>query len=254
MPASGASACASRECVHASTRRALPCRYNGPALTPEDPSQDRIAALFDAPVVVIHGKPAMLTRELFPQEHEHVVRAVPKRQAEFGTARVFARRALAQLGYPPIALHPRPDRSPRWPDGVVGTITHCEDFCAVAVARTADARGIGLDAEPDVGFEAALEPYTCTPHELRFLETQPAAERGRLAKLVFCAKEAFYKCQYPTTETFLEFLDVEVDFALEPRRFSVRIVGRAIPEARHVESARGRFDFIEGRILAAATL
>lgn len=223
-------------------------------MTSNASAQARITALFDAPVVVVHGPQAIVTGDLFAEERDHIARAAPKRQAEFGTARLYARRALAQLGIPPLPLHPWPDRSPRWPAGVVGTITHCDGFCAVAVARAADARGIGLDAEPDVGLEASLERYTCTPRELRFLDEPSAVERSRLAKIVFCAKEAFYKCQYPTTHTFLDFLDVELDFNLASKCFSVRVVGRSFPRADLVEGARGRFDVIDERIFAAATL
>jgi 4'-phosphopantetheinyl transferase EntD len=227
-------------------------------MTAEDPLKEHIVALFDAPVVVVHGVPAIVTRDLFPEERNHVFRAVPKRQAEFGTARVFARRALVHLGYAPQSLHPLPDRAPRWPEGIVGSITHCADLCAVAVARTGDAHGIGLDAEPDVPLEAALERYICTPGELALLDEQSPAERGRLAKILFCAKEAFYKCQYPTTQAFLDFLDVEIDFQSDlqsdPPRFTVRIVGRAVPHARRVEGARGRFDIADGRIFAGVTL
>jgi 4'-phosphopantetheinyl transferase EntD len=222
-------------------------------VTSEEPLQERIAALFDAPVVVVHGAPAIVTSGLFPEEREHILRAVPKRQAEFGTARVHARRALAQLGHAPQALHPLPDRSPRWPEGIVGTITHCADLCAVAVAKAADARGIGLDAEPDVALGAALEPYICTPRERTFLDGQAPAERGRVAKIFFCAKEAFYKCQYPATQTFLDFLDVEIDLQLDSRRFALRPVGRELPDAL-APHTRGRFDVVDGRILAGATL
>jgi 4'-phosphopantetheinyl transferase EntD len=223
-------------------------------VTSEGLLRDRIAALFDAPVAVVHGAPAIVAGDLFPEEREHVRRAVPKRQAEFGTARVCARIALAELGYAAQALHPWPDRSPRWPEGAVGTITHCDDFCAVVVARAGEARGLGLDAEPDAPLEAALVPLICTPRELAWLDTRPPADRGHLAKIVFCAKEAFYKCQYPTTRAYLDFLDVAIDLQPGPRRFSVRIVGREVPHARLAEDARGRFDVADGRVLAGATL
>jgi 4'-phosphopantetheinyl transferase N-terminal domain len=214
---------------------------------------DRIAALFDAPVVVVEGPQTMATSDLFPEEREHVMRAVPKRQAEFGTARVYARRALAQLGVPPVSLHPLADRSPRWPEGVVGTITHCEAFCAVAVARAADARGIGLDAEPDVGLEPALERYTCTPHERRLLDEPSALDRSRREARVLREGSVL---QVPISHDgdVSRFPRRRGRLQLAAGRFSVRVVGPTLPRARLIEGARGRFDVVDGLVLAAATL
>ncbi|MFI6360025.1 hypothetical protein ACIBJF_47480 [Streptomyces sp. NPDC050743] len=81
--------------------------------------------------------------ELFPQEAEAIAGAVEKRRQEFGSVRLYTRRALARFG-----LAPRPlalgasgpkwaRRAPRWPEGVVGSMTHCAGYHAAAVARVA---------------------------------------------------------------------------------------------------------------------
>ncbi|MGH3274922.1 MAG: 4'-phosphopantetheinyl transferase family protein, partial [Streptosporangiaceae bacterium] len=86
---------------------------------------------------------------LFPEEQAVMARAVEKRRREFTTARACARTALARLGQPPVAIVPGDRGEPRWPPGIVGSITHCAGYRAAAVGRAAEVLAIGLDAEPD---------------------------------------------------------------------------------------------------------
>ncbi|MFJ1637811.1 MULTISPECIES: 4'-phosphopantetheinyl transferase [unclassified Streptomyces] len=85
---------------------------------------------------------------VFSQEEHVIARAVPKRRREFTGARHCARRALAELSVPPAPILPGRHGAPVWPAGITGSITHTEDYRAAAVARTADIRAIGIDAEP----------------------------------------------------------------------------------------------------------
>jgi 4'-phosphopantetheinyl transferase EntD len=150
---------------------------------------------------------------LLPSEATVVSRAVPPRQTEHAVGRVLARRALADLGHPPSAIPSGSDGAPRWPEGIVGSITHVRTRCAVAVARDTDIRAIGIDLEDDAPLSATVLPEVCDPSERGWLRAQPSADRGWLGKLVFCAKEAVYKLQYPLTKTYLDFdaVTVEVD-------------------------------------------
>ncbi|MFF1717797.1 hypothetical protein [Streptomyces sviceus] len=44
--------------------------------------------------------------------------------------------------------HPhRRRRCPAWPDGVVGSMTHCDGYRAAAVAHAGEVLGVGIDAE-----------------------------------------------------------------------------------------------------------
>ena len=62
---------------------------------------------------------------LYPGEAELVARAVDKRRREFCTVRHCARQALRQLGLPPAPVLRGERGEPRWPAGVVGSMTHC---------------------------------------------------------------------------------------------------------------------------------
>jgi 4'-phosphopantetheinyl transferase EntD len=213
-----------------------------------------LASLFTCEVAVAQATPALVDDCLYAEEREYIASSVPRRRAEFGTARVCARKALAELGFAPCALAPHRDRSPRWPRGVVGSISHAHGLCAVAVALSSRASGLGFDVELDSALAPDLEAVICTDAERRWLDRWPYEQRGRMAKLVFSAKEAFYKCQYPTNRSFLGFL--EVDLRIDPGAgtFTVARVHRSGARWRFAERAQGRLRRTAGFILTAATL
>jgi 4'-phosphopantetheinyl transferase EntD len=49
------------------------------------------------------------------------------------------------------------------------------------------------------------------PVETAWIESLSASERAAAVTLIFSAKEAFYKCQYPLVGERLEFNDVRVE-------------------------------------------
>jgi len=50
-----------------------------------------------------------------------------------------------------------------------------------------------------------------TPSEIDWLESLPQLQQAMAATLIFSAKEAFYKCQYPLVRERLNFHDVTVE-------------------------------------------
>jgi len=144
-------------------------------------------------------------------QNRHIARAIPKRRFEFAAGRRAARQALAELGLPPSAILQEADRAPIWPDGVTGSITHCDTLCIAALAPQHLYRSLGIDIEPATPLSADLEAVIATPSERRALAALPPAHRLHMAKQIFCAKEALYKAQYPVTGMRLGFQDVELD-------------------------------------------
>jgi 4'-phosphopantetheinyl transferase EntD len=143
-----------------------------------------------------------------PEEAQIVARAVPKRLGEFAAGRLCARSALKRFGiasFPVLAAH---DRQPLWPAGLVGSITHTQGFCAAVIGELTRFAGLGLDTEKADAVSPKLCPSICVAEELAWIESLPAEERIRAATLVFAAKEAFYKCQYPSTAEWLNFSDL----------------------------------------------
>ena len=152
------------------------------------------------------GDPALLD----PVEASSVAGAVPKRLGEFAAGRLCARRALARFGIACFAVRAARDRQPLWPAGLVGSITHTQGFCAAVIGEQARFVGLGLDTEHADAVRPELWPSICIAEELAWIGSLPAEQRARAATLVFAAKEAFYKCQYPSTAEWLNFSDLRI--------------------------------------------
>jgi 4'-phosphopantetheinyl transferase EntD len=148
---------------------------------------------------------------LLDVERAECAGASAKRVAEFSAGRLCARRALAQFGLEKSAVLRNEDRSPAWPAGFVGSITHTLGFCAAAVAPSSAFEALGIDAEIVGRVTPEIWPYLFTLAEFTLLESLPAPRRAEVATLVFSAKEAFYKCQYALTGEWLEFGDVTLE-------------------------------------------
>lgn len=180
---------------------------------------DRVRGLFPCPVAVCADGIGASEADLWPVEAEAMRAAVQRRRAEFAAGRAVARRAIAELGLPPVAIPMQPDRSPGWPVGVAGSITHTDALALAAVARAEVIAAIGIDAEPDEPLPPGVAEMVCQPEERAWCATMP--DPARAERLIFVAKEAAYKCQYPLSRAGLEFdalsIEVAADGALVAR-------------------------------------
>jgi len=147
---------------------------------------------------------------LLPAESAGLGSAVQTRVQEFAAGRACARLALAQFGFHDFPLAARSDRQPAWPPSMVGSITHTAGLCAAVVGESARFAGLGLDCEVVGDVEPELWPKICVPREIAWLHSLPPDERARASALIFAAKEAFYKCQYPAVGEFLSFHDIRL--------------------------------------------
>jgi enterobactin synthetase component D / holo-[acyl-carrier protein] synthase len=148
---------------------------------------------------------------LFPEESRVIGSAVQSRREQFSAGRWLARRAWQELGQASVPLLNDEQRVPIWPAGIVGTITHTQIWCAVAVARSADVAGLGADVEPATALEVGLWERVCRPEERDFLQGQAPPLAGLLAKAVFSAKESIYKALYPKVRSFLDFQAMRIE-------------------------------------------
>ncbi|MFD5873452.1 4'-phosphopantetheinyl transferase [Streptomyces sp. NPDC060322] len=146
---------------------------------------------------------------LFPEEWPAVATAVTSRQAEYATVRACARDALTKLGQPPVAVVPGEDREPRWPAGIVGSMTHCTGYRGAAVAHERDIAALGIDAEPNAPLPDgdSLLHLLARREEADLLATLPACGTA-WDRLLFSAKECVYKTWFPLTRRWLGFEDV----------------------------------------------
>lgn len=206
-------------------------------------------SLFPAPVVAVSTETDRLVGVLHAQETEHIRRAAPKRRDEFTLGRLCAREALERLGIRRYPLLVGPSREPRWPPGITGSITHCERFCGVAVAR-APIRSIGVDAETRAPLPVEIMDIVLTPDEQRRLARRAPPES---AKLIFSAKESVYKCLFPLVALPLDFADVEITLDEGSGEFIARIHAR-IQAPSDLRVLRGRFAIGTGHVYTAVVL
>jgi 4'-phosphopantetheinyl transferase EntD len=141
---------------------------------------------------------------LLGEERASLANAAAPRALEFAAGRHCAREALAALGVGPVAVPRGAHREPVWPPGIVGSISHATGYCGAVVARAATCRGLGFDVEEWGRLRPALWRRIATPPELEWLHAG-GRDGERWATLLFSAKEAFYKAQYPRSATFLGF-------------------------------------------------
>lgn len=148
----------------------------------------------------------------FPLESEVIRGAVDRRRREFAAGRHCARAALQKLGGPVVSIGVDTARAPIWPAGFVGSISHCSGFCCAAVARQTDLVSLGIDVEDSKPLEAALAAIICREEELAAIGELSNLPDVDWPKIIFSAKEAFYKACYPIVQLFLDFPDVRIDF------------------------------------------
>jgi 4'-phosphopantetheinyl transferase EntD len=192
---------------------------------------------------------------MFSVEAAAVAKAVPERRREFGTVRHCARQALRQIGVPAVPILPDADRAPRWPAGVVGSMTHCVGYRAAAVARSGELCSVGIDAEPHAALpDDALELVLRDEERARLHALADAYAELHWDRILFCAKEAVYKACFPLTRQWLDFADVSTTVHLDGTfRARLRVPGQRVA-GTDLDGFSGRWMVGRGLVLAATSL
>ncbi len=187
---------------------------------------------------------------LFPAEAALLVNAVAKRRREFATVRHCARLALAELGVAPAPILPGVGGAPVWPDGIVGSMTHCAGYRAAAVGHTSQVGGIGIDAEEHGPLpEGVLGLVSSAGERAHLAELASARPEVHWQRLIFSAKEAVYKVWSPRTGTWLGFEDAEVSFDPVAETFTARVL---VPGP--LPTLTGRYRVEDGIVVTAIAL
>ena len=173
--------------------------------------------------------------------------AATRRKVEFAAGRVCAREAMGALGVVPETVGLNVDRSPRWPLGITGSITHAAQFASAAVATSTDVSAIGIDSEPVIDEIRARQVTAAVAWPIELAHAR-AAQLTRLEALtlVFSAKEALFKCLYPQVGRVFDFHDVRLT-AVDglARTFHVRLVRPLSPRLPAGTLLEGRFSLDE---------
>ena len=146
---------------------------------------------------------------LRPEEATAIQNAVESRRREFTAGRTLARLAMQALRFPECAIPTGERRQPLWPEGIQGSISHTEALCAVSMSKT-PGMVCGLDLEQTGRVQDELRPRLFRPEEQHYLEMLTAEEAAIHSTVLFGAKEAFFKLQYPLREEWMGFEELSV--------------------------------------------
>jgi len=221
---------------------------------PGNPAQlsAQLAGLFPAGVVAVELMTEAPRSVLTEVELKSISHCANKRIEDFTRGRACARRALDQFGIQRFSLLSGEKREPLWPPEIVGSITHTTGFAAAVVARGADVEALGIDCEVIESVGQDLWERICTPEEQARLGQLPEAEARRQAALIFAAKEAFYKCQFPLSREWVGFEDVSI----EPQPDgTLRIIPQVrLPVANEwVAALKSRYEWREQWVVTGVT-
>lgn len=145
--------------------------------------------------------------------------------ADFSTGRYCAKKALEHLGIIDVNIPIGSDRAPVWPEGIIGSISHCDSLTGAVVARSSDHISIGLDIEEIGRVTQDLWDLVFTENEKKYLSALSNEDKLVQSTAIFSIKEAFYKFQYPISKTYLDFLEVEVAL---PDFIQVNVLSKSI--------------------------
>lgn len=193
---------------------------------------------------------------LFPAEEAIVRNAVDKRRREFTTARWCVRQALDRMGRPAVPILPGSRGEPQWPDGVVGSITHCAGYRAAALAEAGKVTTVGIDAEPNEGLgNGVLEAVSLPEERTRIAALLRDHPRIRWDRMLFSAKESVYKAWFPLTARWLDFEDANISINPDDGTFraDLLVTGPWVNGGK-VKGFSGRWLVENGLVVTAITV
>lgn len=153
--------------------------------------------------------------ELYPLEATTMCNAVQKRRNEFSTGRWLARELLGSRGIARQAIGRAAQGNPIWPEGIRGSISHSRDICLAVIGAADEFQGIGVDLEFDAVTDPEVQALILTRREQRLYATP------ELCRLVFSAKEAFFKAVFEQHGRFIDFHAVETELEPGSRKFTI---------------------------------
>jgi len=209
-----------------------------------DTVQQQLLSLLPPEVAVCHATGTAPDGALLPRETESTAGMVEQRRTEFALGRYCAHETLAQLGIHRAPVLKGDNREPVWPAGVVGSITHSSGHAIAAVARNTRLSGLGIDFEGSAELTPAEAELICLPAE-------NTPHDGARAKLLFSAKEAVYKCLYPTVGAYIDFLEMEIFLDEATGSFSAK-PHSAKCDPMVVARIQGRYRKFDNWVLATA--
>lgn len=225
--------------------------YHPACCSPLDDHDPLPRPLAGAQLISTRFDPALLAEDDLTRCGIPPVRGVAKRQAEYLAGRLCAREALRRVSGRASVPAVGEDRAPQWPHGVVGSITHGDNWAAALVAADSRWRGLGLDVERLLPAERAqrLQGEILTTAELQRLQGLDEESRAARISLTFSLKESLFKALYPLTLTRFYFHDAEL-LNIDQHSARLRLLIDLHPDWREGAELDGQFALFDGKVLS----
>ncbi len=187
-------------------------------------------------------------------------KAVLKRRQEFVAGRYCAFEAIGgdqEFNIKQIEMNE--DRSPRWPDPWVGSITHCHGFASAAVARKSQYQSLGIDTEvimTDDGAKRVEKQILLEAESVLWREHfQQNFRFNEFVTLIFSAKEALYKCLNPLVGKYFGFHEAQVlEVDLNSEKIKFELLTDLSIDFRRAQLLTGHFSIDPSRIHTGFTI
>jgi 4'-phosphopantetheinyl transferase EntD len=132
-----------------------------------------------------------------------------KRMKDFCTGRYCMRKCTAHYGFTgDIMVGER--GMPILPEFIAASLSHSKNICGAVAGGKDKFQSLGLDIETVGRVNEDLWRLLFLDSETELLKGMDEEQQRISATIFFSMKEAFYKMQYPLTDTFLDFHEVEV--------------------------------------------
>lgn len=147
---------------------------------------------------------------LYAEERRIIAASAALRRRTFASGRRCARDALAEAGLPPAMLLRADDGAVIWPEGIIGSISHTQEWAvaAVAVRELCRAQSLGVDLERIQTLGSGVLELVATDEERQALSAAGGSDWQATA--LFSLKESLYKCLRPLCGRFIDFDEVQI--------------------------------------------
>lgn len=164
--------------------------------------------------------PDFLPKQLVPPEMRA---AVKKRRAEFLAGQLCAQTSLKRAGFSSTMPTRNSDRSPLWPEGSAGSISHSRNEAIAIVGSTRLWKSLGVDIEHRAA-PALASLLRCDIMGSAEDKLMTACFSDMHFERVFSVKEAAFKAIYPLARQMFEFRDIEIVSARADGRLTLQLL------------------------------
>ncbi|WOA53279.1 4'-phosphopantetheinyl transferase family protein [Dickeya solani] len=176
-------------------------------------------------------------------------RAVVKRRAEYLAGRFCAAQALKKWGIYVRHIGRGEHGEPLWPEGMIGSISHCHNRAVALVGDATGKIGVGIDVEDEISHEVISNvlAQTLDEHEIALISADSARFQACFT-LFFSLKESFFKAAYGNVGHYFGFEAIsifKIDFVNQSMDFVLKET--LSPQLVKGKTARGYFRVLPER-------